>query len=264
MRYLYLPVMLPVMLLMFSTVSWVSGNSCVDCHRNVQLKDVTRPVHSFAEWEKSVHAKSGVNCDACHGGDSAAKEAAAAHNGVAHSTDPQSRIYFDKIPESCGACHVSELEGFKQSGHYKELHSSGKGPNCVTCHGSMAAQVMSPREMETVCTLCHRRPTQAYAGLLTLQTADKLLKQLKGQLDLFAKQKTDVSAQTATYNQSKESYRQALQVWHTFDMAKVISQSQTINKNLRNALHELKLKSGDTGPEKPKQEEKTKNKNGKK
>lgn len=205
-------------------------------------QDDAHPAHSFAEWQKSIHAKRGLSCNVCHGGNTQTDEKAAAHQGIVHSSDPSSRIYFDKIPETCGSCHTKELKGFKESVHYKELESTGRGPNCVTCHGSMATRLMTPREMESICTLCHRRPTQAYAALLTLQSSQKLLTQLEEQLKQMQGQPADVAGQIADLDKARQSYRDALVTWHTFDMSKVSAQARTINQTIRNAMHELELK----------------------
>lgn len=229
-------------LIFFPFLVLSSENNCVNCHREVVQQDTAQPAHSFAEWEKSVHAKNGVTCDVCHGGDPSAKDKAAAHKNVARSSDQESRIYFNKLPDTCGACHAQELKGFKESAHYKELESSGKGPNCVTCHGSMATRVMTPREMESICTICHRRPTYAYAALLTLQSSQKLLDQLRSQLKLSQEQHLDVSGQSADLDRAKQTYRQTLQLWHMFDMSKVMTESQNLNQLIRNDLHEIELK----------------------
>lgn len=222
--------------------AWSAENNCAKCHEQTAAPESAGPAHSFAEWQKSIHAKRGISCDACHGGDALAKDKAAAHQGIAQSSDPSSRIYFDKIPETCGACHAKELKGFKVSVHYKELESSGRGPNCVTCHGSMATRLMTPREMESICTLCHRRPTQAYAALLTLQSSQKLLGQVEERVKAMQSQKIDVAGQTADLDRARQSYRDALVTWHSFDMTKVSEQAQSINQSLRNAMHELELK----------------------
>ena len=221
---------------------YASENQCVVCHQKVSGKETSGPVHTFAEWQKSVHAKSGVACDACHGGDPAAKDKTRAHALVARSTMVGSRIYFDKIPETCGACHAKEFSGFKSSAHYKALQNSGRGPNCVTCHGSMAARVMTPRDMETLCSVCHRHPTQAYAALLALQNSRKSLDQLDQRIAHAKKENIDVAGQAEEFKKVQESYKEALQLWHTFDMGKVLAQAQNNNHRVRTALHELDLK----------------------
>jgi len=217
-------------------------NKCVNCHSKITKVDTSHPAHSFLEWENSIHAKKGVTCDVCHGGNPKSQDVDQAHNNLSKSTDPGSSIYFNKIPDSCGSCHVKELEGFKDSDHYKELNRSGKGPNCVTCHGSMASHVMSPRELESVCTLCHRRPTQAYASLLTLQSTRKSMDQLHKDIKAAKEENLDVKSQSDMLLQAEKSYQDILKEWHAFDMKKVLTMAQELNHRIRTAFQEIELK----------------------
>ena len=230
-----------------------SDNRCVNCHGKIEKTDLTQPVHSFKEWRQSIHAKKGVTCDVCHGGNPQGTDQASAHKGIERSSDPGSRIYFNKIPETCGSCHVQELENFKRSSHYKELKNSGKGPNCVTCHGSMATRVLSPRDMDSLCNLCHQKPTKAYATLLSLDTSRKLTEQLRKKIREGESKRLDVSGQSADLKKAEQSYREALLVWHSFVMEKALPAVQDLNHQIRNSLHELelKMKSGDGGQKRP-------------
>jgi len=63
---------------------------------------------------------------------------------------------YAKVPEFCGKCHVGILKNFLESGHGKTLKASGKGPNCVTCHGVHNIQKASINIIsEQLCTKCH-------------------------------------------------------------------------------------------------------------
>ncbi len=219
-------------------------NQCVVCHSRISESSADHPSHSMAEWQKSVHAQHQVSCDACHGGNPREARKEAAHVGILGSTDPQSRVYFEKISETCGACHANELEGFRSSVHFKALQTSGRGPNCVTCHGSMATRVMSPRDMDAVCTLCHRRPTKAYAGLISLQNASNLLDETQKKIAAAKTAGIDVTAQSAALLEARKSYQESLKTWHTFDTEKVLSLTQGLNQRLHNTVHEIELKKG--------------------
>lgn len=137
-----------------------ADGSCVACHKTVDAPAYVE--HNFKDWENSAHARAGVSCESCHGGDPAAQDKAKAHAGVIRSTAKNSPLYYTAIPESCGSCHQPELKAFKTSVHSQQLQRTGQGPNCLTCHGSMANHVLAPREMETTCTLL---PPSADAGL---------------------------------------------------------------------------------------------------
>ncbi len=128
-------------------------NTCVACH-SLQSGN-TEGGHGFAAWKSSPHAAAGVTCEACHGGNPAAADPAEAHQGVKRSSDQASRVYFTRVPSTCGQCHASEAGYFRSSVHYARLESDGRGPNCVTCHGSMATRVLTPDSALGTCTACH-------------------------------------------------------------------------------------------------------------
>jgi hypothetical protein len=156
-------------------------NSCVACHAKL-------PVGSFFgvkshSWVGSIHQQHGVTCDKCHGGNPAAAQKEQAHIGVFGSSNPRSSIYFKNVPATCGKCHGGEFYKFTQSLHYKMLEASGRGPDCVTCHGSMVTKVLSPDNLVAVCARCHNKsmgifpyvPQKAKAVLLLLRESKALL-----------------------------------------------------------------------------------------
>ena len=217
-----------------------ADSSCVACHESAV--GVPYLEHNLADWKKSPHAKAAITCEACHGGDATKTEKAAAHAGMLPSTDPKSRVYFTGIPETCGACHAAEAAAFRKSRHSAELKSSGRGPNCVTCHGSMANHVLAPRELEMTCTLCHRRPTQAYATLLSLDTAGQAIGRLSKKIDRASASGVDVRAQQESLARAKAAYRSAVVDWHTFKMEAVLKASQEAAKQANTASRDLELK----------------------
>jgi len=65
-------VILIVALVVPAQAAW-EGNHCVTCHEAERL-----PIslgHSFEEWHASAHARGGVSCEKCHGGDPTASDA---------------------------------------------------------------------------------------------------------------------------------------------------------------------------------------------
>lgn len=157
------------------------GNSCVNCHSRLPA-DSFYGVKSHS-WVGSIHQQHDVTCDRCHGGNPAAAEEKQAHSGVLGSSDPGSSVYFKKTPATCGKCHGAEFYKFTQGLHYKMLESTGKGPDCVTCHGSMVTRVLSPDNLVDVCERCHNErmgifpyvPQKAKAVLLLLRESKALL-----------------------------------------------------------------------------------------
>jgi len=78
-----------------------AAETCADCHRK----------HSAAlvmEWDRSKHAKSGVDCLACHGADKD-KVGSWVHRGE--------RISMIVTPKDCAKCHEKENEQFSRSHH---------------------------------------------------------------------------------------------------------------------------------------------------
>jgi hypothetical protein len=130
-----------------------AGGQCVACH--ARLPEASGAGHGFTAWRGSRHGAAGVGCEACHGGDPTATDAAAAHRGVVRSSDTASAVYFRRIPDTCGRCHASEAGYFRSSVHFARLRSDGHGPNCVTCHGAMATSVLTPARVLGTCSACH-------------------------------------------------------------------------------------------------------------
>ena len=221
---------------------WAAGkdSSCITCHRTVS--GVKYLEHDFADWEHSVHAKAGISCDACHGGNAAETDAAKAHQGMKPSTDPTSPVYFTKIPATCGTCHQAEYKAFQKSAHFEELQRTGRGPNCVSCHGSMANHILAPRDMELSCSLCHKKPTQAVGTLLALNNAANSVARLDKALEEVRGKHVEASRQEQEYKELQALEMRAREDWHTFNMKQVLATSQDITKRANVAMNELKLK----------------------
>ncbi len=214
-----------------------AADSCIECHRTASLP-LDRE-HDYGQWEKSPHAKAGVSCHSCHGGDPT-QSGPNAHKGLLPSSKPQSPIYFTKIPDTCGSCHSEELQAFRKSVHHKELLRTGKGPNCVTCHGSMANEVLTPRQMEKTCSLCHRAPTGARPALMALNNASAAVDRLGAQLARSAP--ADESSRAAHAKLQKERL-ELLRDWHRFSLKGALERAQKLTKDAVAAARALK-KSG--------------------
>jgi nitrate/TMAO reductase-like tetraheme cytochrome c subunit len=137
----------------FLTKPWAGAQMpkdvCVECHASEMMKPEIRVIPS--QWEMSWHYQNGVSCHDCHGGDA---------QDEANAMSPQRGFVgtpkYAQVPEFCGKCHVGILKNFLESGHGKTLKTSGKGPNCVTCHGSHNIQKATINIInEQLCTKCH-------------------------------------------------------------------------------------------------------------
>jgi hypothetical protein len=197
------------------------ANGCVDCHS--RLGEQSGAGHGFVAWRQSGHAAAGVGCDACHGGDPAAAEQATAHRGVVASGDPVSSVYFTRIPDTCGRCHVAEAGYFRSSVHYTRLKGDGRGPNCLTCHGSMATSVPTAEHVLGTCSACHVDGGVAPAAdardagriLALLRSESVLLEVVRAQRAPGRETAGAVSARSLL-GEADRQLGAAAEVWHGF------------------------------------------------
>ncbi len=210
-----------------------TGNSCVDCH--FQLPGSSFVGAKSHSWTGSVHQKHGVTCDKCHGGNPLAADQTAAHAGVLGSGNPQSAVYYKNIPATCGKCHGAEFYKFSQSRHYKMLESAGKGPECVTCHGSMVTDILTPDTISGVCEQCHNQrmgilpyiPQKAKAVLLLLRESESLLA-----ADEKLYHPKAGSAKAAHIQDAREALHAAKLEWHKFDLDTITGHVQEMYGSL--------------------------------
>jgi hypothetical protein len=53
-------------------------------------------------------------------------------------------------------CHTGPFVAFQRSRHFQLLEEKkSDGPTCSTCHGPVAARLLSPRALEKQCERCH-------------------------------------------------------------------------------------------------------------
>lgn len=126
----------------------IEESVCVECHSMEIMKPDFRKV--VDEWKKSLHYSSNVSCHNCHGGD--AKDPALS---MSHTRGFVGKPIKKEVPGLCGKCHVGIMRNYLESGHGKAL-LSGRGPDCVTCHGSHNIQ---KADIEIIndkrCSKCH-------------------------------------------------------------------------------------------------------------
>ncbi|MFQ5794118.1 MAG: multiheme c-type cytochrome [Candidatus Bipolaricaulia bacterium] len=203
-------------------------NTCVSCHR--ELPDRTLVAHTFLPWQDSSHAQAGVTCEACHGGNPVATDRESAHEGIYSSRDPRSKVYFTNIPRTCGSCHGEVFRNFSESLHYRQLETTGRGPNCVTCHGFMAIHVLEPEELQATCSVCHNerlgispdKPIQARYLLsmmnrnqTVIDLVDRLIEQERVQGFL------DTAETKALLVRAVEEMETVRVKWHSFALAEI-------------------------------------------
>lgn len=211
------------------------GNQCVQCHQTERL-----PIslgHSFEEWHASAHARAGVACEKCHGGDAAVATLPAAHDGVLPASDPASLVSPQRLAATCGACHSPELQAYASTVHARQVQKDGRGATCMTCHGSMATSLPSPTELSARCGACHKKSVQAQMALVMLASAVNGLRRTNRTLDqTTADPAWHAEAMQRFHDLERRSVDIALK-WHTFAMEAVIRDSHDLIK-LTNLLKE--------------------------
>lgn len=121
-----------------------AANSCVDCHKTLSDKRLTRPL---ALWLESVHAEVGNTCDGCHGGDP--------NDATENSMSKENRFYAAPAEEDivtfCGKCHQELSEHFMAS-----AHGTTGTQTCIDCHGSHTIRRISVNIIHPdKCSGCH-------------------------------------------------------------------------------------------------------------
>ena len=124
---------------------------CVDCHADVASvkefphaeklsKVACGSCHDAVagKYHDSIHAwaaeKAGLvgapRCADCHG-----------KHDIRPRTDVSSRVYRDRIPETCGGCHAGIRDQYATSVHAAALkRHDARAPVCIDCHTTHAIQ----------------------------------------------------------------------------------------------------------------------------
>lgn len=214
-------------ILPFFPASAYAENQCVACHQGGQAGKAVAARHQ--DYTGSIHERNQVGCNDCHGGDPSATETTAAHTGVLPASDPESRVHFQRVPATCGACHKAQYTGFVRSRHAKRLAGSGMGPNCVTCHGSMATHVLTEDQFEPFCVACHNdrteadpdKPWEAAAALSMMRQAATLTRWAGEFIELAKQAGRDTKKAEKDVEDAGRAIAEARTAWHTFDMNQV-------------------------------------------
>ncbi len=201
------------------------SNSCIQCHRDLPDPTLSEPV---ALWAESVHAKVGNTCEGCHGGDP--------KNPTLKAMSP--KFNFTPGPDAgavtpfCGKCHMEIADFFKTS-----PHGLMGTPNCIQCHGSHTIQRVS----ETIisgqrCSGCHEEETPNQLRTL-LKSPHQTLKDQEARLTritLFptAPLENDLAA-------AKKDFKSVRRVTHTFDLSRIQTESENLEKSLSRLAREI-------------------------
>ena len=127
--------------------------ACGSCH-----DDVASKYHdSIHAWAKEKAGLVGApSCANCHG----------SHDIRPH-TDPASRVYQKKIPETCGSCHAGVNEKFAVGVHAAALKKGdSRAPSCADCHTAHGVQRVDSDQWRLKvtgeCGSCHLQVTESF------------------------------------------------------------------------------------------------------
>jgi predicted CXXCH cytochrome family protein len=166
---------------------------CARCHSDPAMMhqfNPSLPTDQLAKFKDSPHGQTllvkhddrAPSCVSCHG-----------VHGIRPAKDPQSKVYAQRVPETCGACHADSkiMAGFKRadgsplpttqlaeyrtSVHGRALLGRGDlgAPACNTCHGNHAASPPGVAQVSQSCSLCHSANASLFDGSKHKQAFDR-------------------------------------------------------------------------------------------
>lgn len=227
-------------------------DACRRCHRDESFRVRNKKIYDyFQEWNGSAHDRAGLSCTACHGGDPAKDAKEEAHRGILSEAEPTSPLYFKNIPKTCGGCHPKILGRFEKSRHYAQLEAAGRGPNCVTCHGSLNTRIFASTMVERSCSKCHNARTgnrpeilvQAREILGRLSHADGYRKGLRFYYRSIGRPEAMARVDLA--------YSDIVQFWHEFDFQRLGPRSEELLAELKALYRSAQEDRGGARPEAP-------------
>jgi predicted CXXCH cytochrome family protein len=166
---------------------------CARCHSDPAMTHDFNPALStdqLAKFKDSPHGRMllekhddrAPSCVSCHG-----------VHGIRPAKDPQSKVYAQRVPETCGACHANaqtmagftradgsplpttQLAEFRTSVHGRALLQRGDlgAPACNTCHGNHGPVPPGVASVSRSCSLCHSANASLFDGSKHKQAFDQ-------------------------------------------------------------------------------------------
>jgi predicted CXXCH cytochrome family protein len=165
---------------------------CARCHSDPTFMhdfNAGLPTDQLAKFKESPHGRTllekhdsrAAQCVSCHG-----------VHGIRPAKDPQSKVYAQRVPETCGACHAdskimagftradgsplptTQLAEYRTSVHGRALERGDLGaPRCNTCHGNHAATPPGIAGVSRSCSLCHSANAGLFDGSKHKQAFDR-------------------------------------------------------------------------------------------
>ena len=172
--------------------AWVA-QFCARCHSDptfMHQYNASLPTDQLAKFKESPHGQlllekhddRAPECVSCHG-----------VHGIRAAKDPKSKVYRQRVPQTCGACHsdstrmagfqradgsplpTTQLAEYRRSVHGRALLERGDmgAPACNTCHGNHAAIPPGVATVSRSCSLCHSANASLFDGSKHKQAFDQ-------------------------------------------------------------------------------------------
>jgi nitrate/TMAO reductase-like tetraheme cytochrome c subunit len=214
-------------------------SACLECHTSdvmdPELQQIPR------EWKASWHYKNDVSCQDCHGGDS--EDATMA---MSHQRGFIGKPAYTAVPEFCGKCHIGILKNYIESGHGKALKTTGKGPNCVTCHGSHNIQKVNIDIINSQrCSQCHSYE-RAKIIKQALFLTDKKIENIENELNVLKAKGVYPHKEERSLFDTQAKFRS---LFHTIDVSIIRDKTyyftkklDDIDSNLQTTFQELNFR----------------------
>jgi hypothetical protein len=195
---------------------------CLTCHTAKWMKPKFRVV--VAQWRQSVHYRNGIGCNDCHGGDP---------KNAALAMSPQKGFVgvpkYRGVMNFCGKCHIDIMKSCCASGHCIALMTTGKGPNCVTCHGAHEVKRASIDLINpSLCGRCHSYELAKTMKAALWQTEVKITN-LNKNLQILKAGLISTAEEEKILFRTEESYRS---LFHTVDVDMVKKKTAGFNLKL--------------------------------
>lgn len=216
-------------------------DGCVSCHGREEYLVTNKKLYEyFQRWRISSHAQEDVSCVDCHGGNNLSANKVIAHGGLM-GIGKSSATNFRNIPKTCGQCHDDKYKAYSGSHHFKQMSKNGgKGPNCVTCHGSLNAVAPDVTSVAETCKLCHNKKYKNHPDIPL--KAEKLLNDFNA-IAGYARyiQKRAKPAMAAKLAKEIGPQIDSLSdVWHSFDLNKIEPQTKGLLQMIKQKRLEVR------------------------
>lgn len=208
-----------LLLLIFFTLPVLAEETvCIQCHGGQEGR-LGAPV---GQWQTSIHAKNGISCHDCHGGDP---------SDFAMAMDPSRGFIgvpqYTEVPAFCARCHLGVGEDYAASAHGQALDRGG--PQCVVCHGNHTVVKASIELInEQSCSRCHSYERAAQVKQAISET-EGTLTQLDKQIFGLHRLGIDTQKIKGELFSNRNDFRR---LFHTVNVEKMRAQTDEFGKRL--------------------------------